>query len=117
MQSFVASGVEIVSIMLGTNDSRIDDLTTIEIYRTRMQTLINNLKTNGIKKIILNEPPYVVSGAYNNASRGEGSHTKLLGFIDVLDEVSDGEMVIRGDTQAYEYFEANQIELTGNLSN
>jgi lysophospholipase L1-like esterase len=104
--------VEIVSIMLGTNDSKVAENISIDDYTTNLETIINQLKLAGIKKIILNEPPYIISKENGGNSQWDNtSITKMTGYIAAIDPLVDGEQVLRGDTQAYAYFEANQTEL------
>ncbi|GHV25334.1 hypothetical protein FACS1894176_03560 [Bacteroidia bacterium] len=107
ISEFQSNGIEVVSIMLGTNDSKVAENISIDDYKTNLETIIIQLKSAGIKKIILNEPPYIIPTGQWDAT----SITKMLGYIDAIDELIDGETVLRGDTQAYEYFEVNQGEL------
>jgi lysophospholipase L1-like esterase len=103
--------VEVVSIMLGTNDSKVAENISVDDYKTNLETIITQLKTADIKKIILNEPPYIVStGQWDTTSL-----SKMIGYIAAIDELVDGETVLSGDSQAYAYFEANQTELPDNI--
>ncbi|GHV20924.1 hypothetical protein FACS189428_0600 [Clostridia bacterium] len=99
-----------VSIMLGTNDAKISENISIDDYKANIETMITSLKNAGIKKIILNEPPYLditrFSSNFDNSSL-----IKLMGYSVVLGELADGETVIIGDTQTYEYFENHLSEL------
>ncbi|MDR2190126.1 MAG: hypothetical protein LBP53_02845 [Candidatus Peribacteria bacterium] len=53
------SGVEVVSIMLGMNDTRNDQNRSPEYYKITMQALIDKLKVAGFRLVILNEPPAI----------------------------------------------------------
>jgi lysophospholipase L1-like esterase len=105
--AFQSNGVEVVSIMLGTNDAQISNNISVNDYKTNVETIITQLKVAGIKKIILNEPPYLdiakFSSNYNNDSL-----VKLREYSVMLEELADGETVIYGDTQTYEWFENHQ---------
>lgn len=105
--AFQNGGVEVISIMLWTNDSKVAENISVQEYKDNLLIIINQLKTAGFKKIILNKPPYIIP----QGQRDVTSISKMSWYIAAIDELTDGEIVIYGDTQAYEYFEANQSEL------
>ncbi|MDR3168461.1 MAG: hypothetical protein LBU27_01490 [Candidatus Peribacteria bacterium] len=103
------SGVEVVSIMLGTNDTRQDQKRTPEAYKVSMQALIDKLKDD-FRLVILNEPPAIDRNqSFASSLWDEQSNTRLSGYIEKLNELvmeNDG-FVIRGDTTVYQYFMDN----------
>jgi lysophospholipase L1-like esterase len=100
--AFSASGVEIVSLMFGRNDTTQGTLSGV--FKTNIQTLIDDLKTIGIKHIILNCPIYATIG---------GDHpARLQEYCIVLSEIVDENpgYAVMGDTTAFGIFE-NDIGL------
>jgi lysophospholipase L1-like esterase len=94
INSYKNQNVGIVSIMLGTNDAA-DSSITPEIYKSNLQSIIDTLWSANVQKIILNESPY------NNKVTPEQLE-EMEAYRRILDELSDGKKVLRGDTQAYE---------------
>ena len=93
------SGVDVVQIMLGTNDAKASVGITADIYKNNMQTLINNLKADGVRLVILNYPPalFSTSGGWD-----AGSPSLLAQFVAKIDELvaENGGFVVLGDTAA-----------------
>jgi lysophospholipase L1-like esterase len=90
---FQNSGVDVVFLMIGTND--IAGNVSSGVYKSNVETIINTLKTDGgVKKIILDRPIYSSSRDMN----------LLATYTPVLYELVDGETVLLGDIDAYDWF-------------
>jgi hypothetical protein len=113
ISDFTAQGVEVVEIMLGTNDSYVNTDgtynggTTPAEYKVNTQTIIDQLLASGVKKIILNESQYV----NRDTSTYANANTNILAYRQVLDELADGRDVLRGSTNTYDTFK-NDLSLT-----
>jgi lysophospholipase L1-like esterase len=97
--SFEDQNVDVVSIMFGANEAR--DLNSSGDYKAKMTTITTRLKEAGFKKIILNEPLYTFYLA-------ENQRVLLNEYATILDELADGETILRGDEQGFEIFEDHQ---------
>jgi lysophospholipase L1-like esterase len=71
--------------MLGTNDSKVAENISVDDYKTNLSTIIEQLKAAEIKKIILNEPPYIIP----QGQRDSTSISKMTGYIAAIDELVD----------------------------
>jgi lysophospholipase L1-like esterase len=92
---FLNSGVDIISIMLGTNETR-----PVNDYKANMQTIIDILKNEGFKHVILNQLIYK-PGGLSQLPLIQQYNTVL---VDLVAENSG--FVLLGDTQAYAATEA-----------
>jgi lysophospholipase L1-like esterase len=101
ISAFNGAGVEVVHIMLGTNDSKASESITPTDYKNNMQQIIDQLKTAGVKNVIVSYPAIAF---LNDEST---PIAKLQSFIAVIPElVSENDGFVRlGDTQAYDYFQ------------
>jgi hypothetical protein len=102
INAFQSGNVEIVNIMLGTNDS---GGTPIANYKANIQTIVDSLKTVGIRQVILNCPIYSTSHLLSN--------DLILGYCGALQELADenGGFALMGDSAAYDWFENNTSAL------
>jgi lysophospholipase L1-like esterase len=98
--------------MLGTNDSSISRNVLPDEYKNNLQSMIDGLKSIGVKKVILNRSPYVLPTAANHDDQ---ALVKMAGYMEVIKELVDGETVLLGDIEAYNYFEANQNQLSDGI--
>jgi lysophospholipase L1-like esterase len=97
--SLMSGGVEVVSIMLGTNDC--GSILTAD-YKSNLQTIIDRLHIAGIRKVILQNSIYRVGCA----ARLPEYHAAIAELV-----TENNGYVLQGDTSAYEYFANNQAEL------
>lgn len=93
---FKKQQVEVVQIMLGTNDAEHE--VSLDKFLDNYREIIGRLEKAGIKKIIINKIPYT---AQRNIIR-------LRDYNDNLDQLVDGELVFIGDDTAFDYFRDNQ---------
>jgi lysophospholipase L1-like esterase len=97
---FKSKGVDIVSIMLGTNDANRGNVTP-EKYYENMYAIVSDLLIEGdVAFVIINYPPYT------------DKSDKLPQFAKQLDKLVNGVTIIKGDTAAYDYFKRHQNLLT-----
>jgi lysophospholipase L1-like esterase len=108
LAAFQSNGVEVVQIMHGTNDARTSGGTTPEDYADYLGQIITELKSIGVKRIILNTSPYPKSVDTLENSYGPLSLELLAAYDDVMRAAVDGETVFLGDTEAYSLFEQNK---------
>jgi lysophospholipase L1-like esterase len=108
-----ADNVDIVHIMLGTNDAKATLDTPPDMYKQNMQQIIDRLVASGEKKIIISNVPYVVSGAMNSTVWDEETDEYIQSYHRMNEELvnDNGGKVQIGDTQAYTYFYQNQTAL------
>jgi lysophospholipase L1-like esterase len=106
---FQAAGVETAMIMLGTNDAKSSLLVPVETYKANLTSIINSLKSGGVKKVILNQITFIDLGnaAPMTSLWNADSLAKIQEYNQALYELVDGETVMLGDVQAYEYFANN----------
>jgi lysophospholipase L1-like esterase/plastocyanin len=106
IDAFQSAGVEIVSIMLGTNDVGLDNRSVAD-YKANMETIIDRLKADGFKHVILNQSIYQAGW--------EVGSTRVAEYNAVLAELVDeyDGFALMGDEQGYEWFKANQSALGG----
>jgi lysophospholipase L1-like esterase len=107
---FQQDGVQIVNIMLGTNDANTvyndDPAATPASYKVHIQAIVDALKVAGIKHVILSNPPYNSNGNHNlNYLK-----TDYPAMLDEIAADSHG-FVLRGDQTAYDYFESHPDQL------
>lgn len=95
-------GVTAVSIMLGANDANLQNVDAAT-YQSNMQSIIDNLKTAGITKIVLNQPLYIQTVTNPTAN------TLLLAYQTSIASLvaADPTVVFQGDTSGYATFQAN----------
>lgn len=104
---FKNSGVDVVMIMLGSNDA--NKSISAKSYKENIKRIIKTLKDEGeIKRIILNQPPYAES--FDN-----GKNRLLAEYSVKLDELLEPGLVLKGDREAYEYFKKNPSQLGDGL--
>jgi lysophospholipase L1-like esterase len=110
--SFQSAGVEVVQIMLGTNDaSIIKGHVPATTFKVNLQTIISQLKSAGMKRIILQRPPYFIIPTSN---RDQASLDLMSEYYTVLRELVDGETVFLGDRDAWDWFKNNPSRLPDN---
>lgn len=107
LADFKAQNVQIVSIMLGTNDAR---KISPEMYQRNLETIISKLRSTGtVRQILLNYPPYAVKP-------GSAEYLQRLNaYKDKIDDLVRGKIALRGDTYAYDYFKSHQSELADGI--
>ena len=100
---FRDNNVEIVQLMLGTNDVAAS-IPTDEIV-DNLRTIANKLLDNGVKVVIVNKIPYSLK--HNDLA--------IRQLNVALDELPDGEGIYLGDDQSYDYFRQHQDQLEDGL--
>ncbi|MDR2541258.1 MAG: GDSL-type esterase/lipase family protein [Candidatus Peribacteria bacterium] len=97
INDFLATGVDLVHVMLGANDV-IYGVDTNQ-YKDNLQNLINQIKNAGIKHVILSCPTYSTTR----------DSVQLATHCDKIKELvaENSGYVLLGDTQAYDYFKNN----------
>jgi hypothetical protein len=108
---FNNNGIEIVHMMIGTNDL---SHSNPEQYKTNMQTIIDTLRSNAITGT--NVKHVVLSKLIWRAD--QSSVAKIPAFDTVIDElvVENGDFVLAGDSDAYAWFENdNKTNMTDGL--
>lgn len=110
LADFKAQNVHVVSIMLGTNDARRDIATPPEVYRKNLEAIIKRLLGTGtVRQVIINYPPYAVPGSSRMVDTN--SPRRLESYMSEIDGLFLGNVALRGDTKAFEYFKGRQNEL------
>jgi lysophospholipase L1-like esterase len=107
MATMAAGKVNVVQIMLGTNDSKVAVATSQAAYSSNLQTIINTLKAAGFNRIILHQPIYISqnAGQWDVVSSNEllvqygAAVTALAG--------ADPVHVFDGDHLGYKWFQQN----------
>ena len=103
LAEFRDNNVEIVQLMLGTNDVAAN-IPTGEIV-DNLRTIANKLLDNGVKVVIVNKIPYSLK--HNDLA--------IRQLNVALDELPDGEGIYLGDDQSYDYFRQHQDQLEDGL--
>jgi lysophospholipase L1-like esterase len=112
LSAFLLSGVDIVHIMLGTNDAAGN--VTSGVYKTNMQTIIDTLKSSGIKHIIISDIPYIATNDLNSGDvLTQIKDTSVRSYQQANAELitENSGFVLSGDVQAYQRFKNNQNQL------
>lgn len=99
MQEFRERKVEVVQVMLGTND--VGKGISTEQSIDNLRSIIGQLRDNGAKVIIVNKIPY--SSKHNDLA--------IRQLNVALDELPNDDDVFLGDDQAYDYFREHQGQL------
>ena len=102
LSSFVSGGVNIVSIMLGTNDAKESVKTPLNTYLANMSAIANACLANpGVTTVFIHSIPYHgVNGTDFNGS----SLARVVAYNDNLPSICNGTNIIFGDAGAYGYF-------------
>jgi lysophospholipase L1-like esterase len=107
---FKTQNVHTVSIMLGTNDSRVDRRTSPATYRRNMERIAEGLIASGVVRlVIINYPPYAVPGSFNRWDSMSTTYVQL--YEKQLNELTQERGVVRGDSMAFAYFKYHPYEL------
>jgi lysophospholipase L1-like esterase len=112
LSAFSVSGVDIVHIMLGTNDAAGNVLSGV--YKTNMQTIIDTLKSAGIKHILISGIPYIATNDLNNgdvSTQIKDASVRAYQQANAELVAENAGFVLSGDTEAYQWFKDNQNEL------
>lgn len=114
---FIAAGVNVVSIMLGTNDSKLSVQTPIATYLSNLTGIANQLLTNipGLKAVIIHCP--ISHGNLGTDFCGQSLNT-LYSFQDQLPGIctgSGGTGILMGDNEGLGYFSANLSQTADNV--
>ena len=107
-------GADCVSIMLGTNDSKESIGTSAAAYKATLQGVCTNLLADvpTLRRIVLNEPPYVAPGVYGDGTDYDaGADTRLQAYIAQLNTLDNGTTIRRGSRVTYAYFQAHPDQL------
>lgn len=107
--AFAVAGVRLVHIMLGTNDCKTSVRTTAADYGANLQSLVNDLVSNGYICVV-SYPPYVVPGSGSGAFDAT-SLTLLKAYQDQINLLVNGRTVLQGDTASYVFFANNTSDL------
>ena len=103
IDEFVANDVEIVQIMLGTND--IAQGIPIDEIIDNLRNIIDRLRDNGVKIFIINKIPYSL----------HRDDLTVRQYNVALDELPNGSDIFVGDDQSYQYFREHQDQLYDGL--
>jgi lysophospholipase L1-like esterase len=106
--SFASSGVTLVHIMLGTNDSAVNIANDAATFGAQLGTIAADLVADGYT-VVLSYPPYYVpyeSGG-SSVSFTNASLARLNTYWAVIDSLCNGVTIIQGDKLAYTTFEAD----------
>ena len=115
LSSFESTGVDTVSIMLGTNDA--GDGTSSSTYETEMQNIISALLTQGtgINRVILNYSPYETNNSVYVESSAQIDQS-LLTYQNVLKQIALSTSGVNiGDTSFYNQVQENQSLLSDGI--
>ena len=99
-----------VSIMLGTNESRISDQITPATYKTNMANVVAGIKAAALPNfagIILQKPPYINPYINPGSICNENSDALVQQYHAQIDALADGSTVFAGNTYAFQYFADN----------
>ena len=99
IEEFVANQVEIVQVMLGTND--VAQNIPVDESMDNLRQIADRLLDNGVKVVIINKIPY--STKHDDMA--------IRRYNVALDELADGQGIYLGDDQAYTYFRDHQDRL------
>jgi lysophospholipase L1-like esterase len=104
LNAFSSNGVELVHIMIGTNDLGKET----EQYKTNMQMIIDTLRDNPITQSQIKH--VIISKLiWRDTSKVGGDLVKMAAFNEVIDELiaENGGFVLIGDEDAYAWFEVD----------
>jgi lysophospholipase L1-like esterase len=115
--TFRAQNVQIVSLMLGTNDAMNEALNgtpTSQEYGKNLSAIIHGLfAQSAVRYVIINNPPYISD--QNAAAIGGEQYTQvtdnLKQYATVIEGLVDGKNILQGDEVAYNYFASHPEEL------
>lgn len=101
-------GITNVAIMLGTNDAKPFNDVSSTTYHDNLQFVITTLESNGVTKIVLNQPPYIQASGSGLPDPTSANALLVLyqGSLAAL-AASDPTHVFLGDRTAYADFQAN----------
>ena len=110
MMSFMAHRrVNVVSIMLGTNDAKDSVATSSAAYKANLQTIIAGLKAvNPSVRVVLNKPLWFKPDTGYAADFSTASLARVAGYNTMIDQLADGASVVIGGNTAY-----NEIQTYG----
>jgi lysophospholipase L1-like esterase len=108
--AFLAAGVTVVHIMLGTNDSKNIVATTQAAYKSNLAAICADLIASGIV-CVLSYPPYAVPGSLAGEIDA-ASLTLLQAYQTAIDQLVNGTTIRQGDVAAYSYFSTHTSELS-----
>jgi len=105
LKAFKKAGVAVVSIMLGTNDARMDVNTSPQDYHDKLLGIINSFLADGtgIQKVILNYSPYIQPSS--STAWGTGADAQLQAYQAQIDSLCNGSTILQGDQLAYRFFQ------------
>ncbi|GAC1425724.1 MAG: hypothetical protein NVSMB5_20060 [Candidatus Velthaea sp.] len=99
-----------ITLMVGTNDSRISDQITAAVYKSNVANIIAALKAAAFTNfagIILQKPPYINPVTNPGSICNENSDNLVQQYHPQLDALADGVQVFAGNTYAFQYFADN----------
>ncbi|GHV27424.1 hypothetical protein FACS1894176_09330 [Bacteroidia bacterium] len=104
--AFQNNNVDIISIMLGSNDANGNFQISSGEYKSNLQVIIDTLKAGGIRQVILQNPIY-------RDITDTGYKQRLIDYQTSITELvaENGGYVLQGGTGAYGYFKTNTNEL------
>ncbi|HEY0965670.1 MAG TPA: SGNH/GDSL hydrolase family protein [Candidatus Saccharimonadales bacterium] len=113
ISAFQQANVDVVHIMLGTNDVTTTRRVSPITYYNNLQHIINQLKAAGFKRVVLARPIYF-SPQHNTNRDQQSLNTLADGYYQALQALvlKNHGYVLMGDTQAYEWFK-NHYDFTG----
>lgn len=105
MAEFKTQHVEVVQVMLGTNDASGGRTITVEEIIANLRKIARRLLNNGAKVVMINELPY---GQWTDDN-------KVQAINRALSQVEWGDGVYLGATESYDYFKQHQEQLEDGL--
>ena len=101
-------GVTAISIMLGTNDAKPENNVSAATYQSNLQSIINVFRTNGVTKIVLNQPPPIKASS-SGIPDPTSANALLVTYQVALSNLAavDPTHVYLGDQTAYAAFNTN----------
>lgn len=109
LASFLAAGVTVCHIMLGTNDSDTANRISQATYTSNLAAICADLAAHGIVAV-LSYSPYCVPGS-GGGLYDATALTFLLQYQAAIDGLVNGTSIRQGDVEAYSYFQAHTSEL------
>ncbi len=114
---FILAGVNVVSIMLGTNDSKSSVQIPVATYLANLTGIANQLLTNipGLLAVVIHSP---ISAGNNLPDFGGMSEKMIYGYSAALPSIctgSNGKGILLGDAIGIGYFGVTNSSLADNI--
>jgi len=104
LAAFEKANVNVVSIMLGTNDAGVAAQTSPQDYHDKLLSIVNSFLApgTGIQKVILNGSPFIQSTA--SAAWDGAADSRLQSYQAQIKALCNGTTILQGDAQAFAFF-------------